>query len=499
MPSLQRVTARRVAAGLAWVLETDLSRPVAVGKAQLVRIAGWCYHASRAIRSLSLVIDGEPRPIVHRRVARPDVLASQPPGTDPAGYSVESGFWTVVPFGPVTGPRDVRLELRARLSGGEVRQVPLGALRLLPGIETEIARAEFPVGEGPRLVICLATHEPPLDLLESQLDSIVAQTHRNWIAIIQDDASSADVCAEIHRLAGRDPRFQVHRNGERVGFYRNFERCLARVPPGTDFVALCDQDDTWYPGKLASCLAAFGPDTQLAYSDMDVVARSGEVISRTFWTTRRNNSTDLAALLFANTVTGAASVFRASLLQDLLPFPEPVGDAYHDHWIACTALAKGSLAYVDRPLYAYRQHGSNVLGHQAPAPARLMPELRKLLRWLASPRASRREARGELDALAIGFRRDVVRIALMAGVLLRRLPDAPARKRRILAHIARIDRSTSRLALEALRCGLRGRPTGGAELTLLRAQLAQRVLNAYHRVRRRRLSRLRPAPNAASR
>src|SRR5205814_6124732 len=135
------------------------------------------------------------------------------------------------------------------------------------------------------------------------------------------------------------------------GYYRNFEHCLALVPPGVGYVALADQDDDWRPDKLAALRAAFGPRTTLAYSDMRIVDAAGAVHSHTYWTTRRNNYTDLASLLIANTVTGAAAMVRRDLLDRALPFPEPFGAAFHDHWLAATALAAGDLAYLDRPLY----------------------------------------------------------------------------------------------------------------------------------------------------
>src|SRR5262249_17280556 len=95
-----------------------------------------------------------------------------------------------------------------------------------------------------------------------------------------------------------------------------------------------------------------------------IVTRNGQVRSDTFWATRVNNYTDLAALVVANTITGAASLFRASLVPQILPFPKPIGHAYHDHWIALAALVKGKIGYVEQPLYDYVQHSVNDVGHK---------------------------------------------------------------------------------------------------------------------------------------
>jgi hypothetical protein len=64
----------------------------------------------------------------------------------------------------------------------------------------------------------------------------------------------------------------------------------------------------------------------------------------------------------ANTITGAATLFRRELAELALPFPEAPGWQFHDHWLGLVALAAGDIAYVDRPLYDYVQHPGAVFG-----------------------------------------------------------------------------------------------------------------------------------------
>ena len=134
------------------------------------------------------------------------------------------------------------------------------------------------------------------------------------------------------------------------------------TPPEADFVALCDQDDRWHPDKLERLMDAIG-DSLLVYSDARVVDRESNLVSPSYWTNRRNNYTNYASLLMANSVTGAASLFRRELLDDALPFPPPHYKAFHDHWLAVVALSLGTIAYVDDPLYDYVQHETAVIGH----------------------------------------------------------------------------------------------------------------------------------------
>ena len=137
---------------------------------------------------------------------------------------------------------------------------------------------------------------------------------------------------------------------------------MSMAPAAADFVTLCDQDDRWHPRKLERLLDGIG-DAELAYSDARVVSPEGELISPSYWTERRNNYTNFASLLLANSVTGAASLFRRDLLDDALPLPPRIARGFHDHWLAVVALARGEIRYLDEPLYDYVQHTEAVIGH----------------------------------------------------------------------------------------------------------------------------------------
>ena len=54
-----------------------------------------------------------------------------------------------------------------------------------------------------------------------------------------------------------------------------------------------------------------------------------------------------------------------ALLDYALPFPPRQFSHFHDHWIGLVARVLGKIAFVDRPLYDYVQHGDASLGHAA--------------------------------------------------------------------------------------------------------------------------------------
>jgi O-antigen biosynthesis protein len=230
----------------------------------------------------------------------------------------------------------VEIGAAVRRADGSVEQVALGRIAVSAAADSRATREA-------RIAICMATFDPDPTLLRRQIESIRAQTASDWMCVISDDFSSPDRYADVLAAVGEDERFTVSRAPERIGFYRNFERALSLAPRQAELIALCDQDDVWHPEKLATLRAAIG-SAMLAYSDLRLVDAGGRVLRETFWHGRSNNHTNLASMLIANTVTGAASLMRREVVRRALPFPDSPGIEFHDHWLALVALACGELA-----------------------------------------------------------------------------------------------------------------------------------------------------------
>jgi hypothetical protein len=456
-----------------------------VGRGNVLYLTGRCYHPQRLLRALDVLVDGTPHPVVNHSLLRPDVPCDDPAIGDTVPNSLTSGFWVALPFARIADERVVELRWRALLDDGRRCELPLGSVRLVPGDRERSAPAG--AAADALVAICLATHNPDLRFFAEQIESLRRQTHTRWTCIVGDDDSARDRLRAIEDVIGGDPRFALVHWSERIGHYGNFARALARVPEHAAYVALADQDDVWYPDKLARTLAAFTGDTTLVYGDLDVVDRDGTSIASTYWTTRRNNYSDLASLVFANTVTGAASVFRADLLPDVLPFPPRIGEAYADHWIASVALTKGPLGYVDAALHAYRQHGTNVLGHFAPPPHRMLPRADDVARAFG-PGGVRRGVMAELWRHREVYGADVVRLIVIARVLLLRLGAVTApEKRAVLERIAALEAAPFGLVRETMAALVERRPTLGAEWHCLRGTVAARLLDWHYRRNRERL------------
>ena len=331
-------------------------------------------------------------------------------------------------------------------------------------------------GREPLIAVCMATYEPRLDLFEAQIESLRRQTYARWTCVVSDDRTSPVAAHDLARCLDGDSRFSLSTVPRRLGFYRNFERSLGLIPPDASYVAFCDQDDVWHSNKLETLAGRLADESvMLAYGDMRVVSDRGHIVSETYWTTRPTAAGDLASLLITNTIPGASALFSASLLPVALPFPPPVGDAYHDHWLACCALALGRIAYEARPLVDYVVHGDNVLGHAEPNSDRLARQVAGLVHALVSDDARRRIAERLIEI----HRDDVRRVRLMARTLERRCGTMlPRPKARAVERIGRIEDSWLVLAWLLLR-GLRNVPrlgeTVGAEYALAAAAAWNRL------------------------
>jgi glycosyltransferase involved in cell wall biosynthesis len=191
--------------------------------------------------------------------------------------------------------------------------------------------------------------------LPQQLDSLLAQTYPNLEIVANDDCSSDDTLAILERYARLDPRIDVAANSENLGFPLNFERALRRCR-GV-YVAPCDQDDVWLPEKIDALVEIIG-EHSLAYCDSSLVDENGRPLGyRMSQVAPPLSMDDPAPFAFGNCVSGHAMLFARELLERALPAPSVF---FYDWWIAAVAASAGGLAYCERPLVLYRQHGRNV-------------------------------------------------------------------------------------------------------------------------------------------
>jgi glycosyltransferase involved in cell wall biosynthesis len=208
--------------------------------------------------------------------------------------------------------------------------------------------------------------------LREQLASIFAQTRRPDEIVVCDDNSgdgSLQLASDMLRESGI-----VHRlveNATRLGVRGNFEQAIRLCEH--EIVAFSDQDDVWYPDKLARLEAELlrSPAAVAVFSDARAVDVVGKPLGFSQWeacffepNVRAAFRRDLFPLLVRYPVVCGATfaVRRAFALRCL-----PIGDGWiHDEWISILCAAMARVRFVDAELVDHRLHAGQAIGLLAP-------------------------------------------------------------------------------------------------------------------------------------
>lgn len=217
----------------------------------------------------------------------------------------------------------------------------------------------------PRIVILMGVYKGER-FLKAQLDSFVEQTQKNWALIVSDDSpdtGSADLISDWH--AANSNCDLTFREGPRQGFVRNFLSLLASAPKDADYIALCDQDDVWYPDKLARAQERLStvPDnvpglycaaTMICDQDLQPLRPSPPFRRPPGFRNALTQSIGGGNTMLLN--RAAADLVATLAVQQA----DPVA---HDWWLYQIISGHGgAILRDDEPVLLYRQHGGNMIG-----------------------------------------------------------------------------------------------------------------------------------------
>ena len=216
------------------------------------------------------------------------------------------------------------------------------------------------------VAIALAAYKPKPRFFSQQLQSLVDQTHQNWVCVITFDSSMREALKNPSiKKFQKDKRFVWRQNSHQLGVVRNFERAMAlSLAYRPNAIAFCDQDDIWLPAKLQVSIDALNhkPPMSLVHCNA-VVASSKKTYAFSSWDDY-NQTPELSStrhLLLHNTVLGAGTLFDAKLARVATRSPE-TKSIFHDRWVALAATLHGGVYPIHDKLYVYRQHAGNVFG-----------------------------------------------------------------------------------------------------------------------------------------
>lgn len=144
--------------------------------------------------------------------------------------------------------------------------------------ELERQRAEV-FDYSPRLSIVIPAYKTPERYLKEMLQSIEAQTYKNWEVCVADGSPRGESSERLlRRFAERDQRFKYVILGENKGIAGNTNAAMEMA--SGDFIVLADHDDTLPPHALYECVKAINkdPEYDVIYSDEDKLDMDGKAL-----------------------------------------------------------------------------------------------------------------------------------------------------------------------------------------------------------------------------
>ena len=230
----------------------------------------------------------------------------------------------------------------------------------------------------PKIAVLLSTYNGAKFLVE-QIDSLLLQSHNNFILVVRDDGSKDRTVSILEDYVQQhgDRIHLLPSDGNNLGASGGFAFLIDYVLKNKESLGLdsaymmfCDQDDTWFPDKIETQLVAMLKAEEqaqsaipvLVHSDLEVVSEQNSLIAKSLihyqgLEIQRNRFPNL---VISNLVTGCTALINQALAEKALPIP---ADAImHDWWLALVATAFGQLVYLDAPLVHYRQHDNNTIG-----------------------------------------------------------------------------------------------------------------------------------------
>jgi glycosyltransferase involved in cell wall biosynthesis len=160
----------------------------------------------------------------------------------------------------------------------------VGRLRYAPAGRPRDAASPTTAAGGPRVALGMTLYNNAGHLREA-LESLLAQTHDDFVLVLLDDASSDATEAIAREYVARDPRVRYHRHQTRqamIATWREVVEICGRECPSAHYFAWVSDHDRWHPcwlERLVSRLDA-DPAAVLAYPITRRLTPEGEPIDK---------------------------------------------------------------------------------------------------------------------------------------------------------------------------------------------------------------------------
>ena len=215
----------------------------------------------------------------------------------------------------------------------------------------------------PRISVLTPVYNPPLNVLQETIDSVVRQTFADWeLCLVNDCSTDAGVAALLDAAALTDSRIRVMHRAENGGITAASADALAMATG--EFVALLDHDDLLNEAALAGVveIADIHDDFDYSYSDEAHLSPEGKVVTPFYkpdWSPERLRSQNYCTHF---------SVLRRSLVNEVGGFRDGFdGSQDYDLILRVTEKAR-YIHHFSWVMYLWRQLPTSVAGNRNAKP-----------------------------------------------------------------------------------------------------------------------------------
>jgi glycosyltransferase involved in cell wall biosynthesis len=217
--------------------------------------------------------------------------------------------------------------------------------------------------------------------LAATIQSVLAQTRQDWELVVVNDGSTDQTGTIAQTYARLDNRIRVVDQAN-AGISRARNRGLAETRTDYEYCLFLDSDDLLEPEALEILLDALDrdPEAVAAYGLLQYIDRGGKPVEvdGAYTAPRRRRGvqgkrlklcsvsapTTFAVLAYANCIPTSGMMMRRAQ-KDIAGDFDPSFKVFEDWdlWLRLSRL--GHIAFVNRIIYGYRQHGGNTSSDRA--------------------------------------------------------------------------------------------------------------------------------------
>ena len=210
----------------------------------------------------------------------------------------------------------------------------------------------------PKVAVAVSTYNGKNHLAE-QLDSILTQQDVDVTVYVRDDGSTDGTLTLLQDYVRKGHLTLIQ--GENMGVVGSFFELLSLIPNEYAYVALCDQDDVWFPQKLSRAIQAIQQSgrgsSPVAYCSEYIFC--DEQLNQVERSHLNRIGVGFCTMLYENKASGNTMVLNRALLT-LLKKTDASRVYCHDWWIALIATSVGNLVFDTYESLLYRRTGNNV-------------------------------------------------------------------------------------------------------------------------------------------